>query len=214
MKTGRSLIAIALWAAACASNQQALPTIAVLPSPVVAATATFDAVTATIATAAATLTPTATVRPTDDIEAMVATGEAAIETIRQPLEQFPDFQGLRLLSGLMLDDGLSINIDANVAPADDNEFTMARVLELAQQNIALISQIRVNTFNNDQPSSLWLWENDQWTVTRLASSRSFQGPLIMPENCATAVAAGLTAEQAAQWEHLDRDGDGVACHGD
>lgn len=29
-----------------------------------------------------------------------------------------------------------------------------------------------------------------------------------PDNCATAVAAGLSAQQAAQWEHLDRDNDG------
>lgn len=35
-----------------------------------------------------------------------------------------------------------------------------------------------------------------------------------PKNCAEAVAWGLTAEQAAQWPHLDRDKDGVACYGD
>jgi hypothetical protein len=35
-----------------------------------------------------------------------------------------------------------------------------------------------------------------------------------PANCDEAVAMGYTAEQAAQWSHLDRDGDGVACYGD
>jgi hypothetical protein len=35
-----------------------------------------------------------------------------------------------------------------------------------------------------------------------------------PENCDEAVAMGLTAQQAAQWPHLDRDKDGVACYGD
>jgi hypothetical protein len=35
-----------------------------------------------------------------------------------------------------------------------------------------------------------------------------------PQNCTEAVEMGLTAEQAAQWSHLDRDGDGVACYGD
>lgn len=35
-----------------------------------------------------------------------------------------------------------------------------------------------------------------------------------PANCAEAVAWELTAVQAAQWSHLDRDGDGVACYGD
>lgn len=37
---------------------------------------------------------------------------------------------------------------------------------------------------------------------------------VRPGNCATAVAMGLTAQQAGQWSHLDRDGDGVACYGD
>jgi hypothetical protein len=36
-----------------------------------------------------------------------------------------------------------------------------------------------------------------------------------PRNCATAVAYGLGAAEIAQrWPHLDRDEDGVACHGD
>ena len=37
---------------------------------------------------------------------------------------------------------------------------------------------------------------------------------VRPDNCAEAVAMGLTAQQAAQWSHLDRDNDGVACYGD
>lgn len=37
---------------------------------------------------------------------------------------------------------------------------------------------------------------------------------VRPDNCAHAVAMGLTAQQAAQWPHLDRDKDGVACYGD
>lgn len=35
-----------------------------------------------------------------------------------------------------------------------------------------------------------------------------------PGNCPTAVAMGLDAQTAAQWAHLDRDNDGVACYGD
>jgi hypothetical protein len=35
-----------------------------------------------------------------------------------------------------------------------------------------------------------------------------------PANCTQAREWGLTAEQAAQWSHLDRDHDGVACYGD
>lgn len=36
----------------------------------------------------------------------------------------------------------------------------------------------------------------------------------IPDNCDEAVAMGLTAEQAGQYDHLDRDNDGVACYGD
>lgn len=36
----------------------------------------------------------------------------------------------------------------------------------------------------------------------------------VPENCDEAVAMGLSAVQAAQYDHLDRDKDGVACYGD
>ncbi|MGJ3240815.1 MAG: excalibur calcium-binding domain-containing protein [Anaerolineae bacterium] len=35
-----------------------------------------------------------------------------------------------------------------------------------------------------------------------------------PENCPDARAMGLSAREAAQWDHLDRDNDGVACYGD
>lgn len=41
-----------------------------------------------------------------------------------------------------------------------------------------------------------------------------QGNNQRPGNCATAVAMGLSPQQAAQWPHLDRDKDGVACYGD
>ena len=41
-----------------------------------------------------------------------------------------------------------------------------------------------------------------------------QRSAVEPGNCSTAVAMGLTAQQAAQWPHLDRDSDGVACYGD
>ncbi|MGB1285373.1 MAG: excalibur calcium-binding domain-containing protein [Aggregatilineales bacterium] len=34
-----------------------------------------------------------------------------------------------------------------------------------------------------------------------------------PANCAQAVEWGLTPQEAAQWSHLDRDGDGEACYG-
>jgi len=37
---------------------------------------------------------------------------------------------------------------------------------------------------------------------------------VVPGNCTTAVAMRLSAEEAARYPDLDRDGDGVACYGD
>lgn len=39
-------------------------------------------------------------------------------------------------------------------------------------------------------------------------------PVPTPRNCATAIARGLDQTAAAQYPHLDRDHDGVACYGD
>ncbi|GEM_PF-6817333 len=49
-----------------------------------------------------------------------------------------------------------------------------------------------------------------------SSETTNAGPTALPRpsNCAEAVEWGYTAEQAAQWSHLDRDNDGVACYGD
>jgi hypothetical protein len=38
-------------------------------------------------------------------------------------------------------------------------------------------------------------------------------PQATPRNCDEAIAMGLTEQQAGQYPHLDRDGDGVACRG-
>lgn len=59
-----------------------------------------------------------------------------------------------------------------------------------------------NTSNNSNSSS------------NSGNSSGSQTNTTRPANCTEAVAMGLTAEQAAQWPHLDRDGDGVACYGD
>lgn len=146
---------------ACQPAQQALPTL--MPTgPAEGATPTQEKL--------PTAAPTFTARPTDDLAAMEATGEAISAPIQKALAGFPDFQGVRSVSVLMLDTGASINIDANVAPADDNEDTMGRVLTAVQAQVDRISQIRVNTFNNEIPQTLWLWEAGAWTSARVGSS--------------------------------------------
>ena len=44
--------------------------------------------------------------------------------------------------------------------------------------------------------------------------RASSGNTRRPANCAEAVSMGLSDVEAAQWSHLDRDKDGVACYGD
>lgn len=46
------------------------------------------------------------------------------------------------------------------------------------------------------------------------NSPSNTGSTRRPANCDEAVAMGLSPQQAAQWDHLDGDNDGVACYGD
>jgi hypothetical protein len=52
------------------------------------------------------------------------------------------------------------------------------------------------------------------TVPTVEAQKTGLTSLPRPDNCDEAVAWGYTAQQAAQWSHLDRDGDGVACYGD
>src|SRR5690606_22476826 len=46
------------------------------------------------------------------------------------------------------------------------------------------------------------------------NSPSNTGSTRRPANCDEAVAMGLSPQEAAQWDHLDGDNDGVACYGD
>lgn len=64
----------------------------------------------------------------------------------------------------------------------------------------------------------WDNESNNWSTTQITlPANSAPTPIPqqpVPGNCATAVAMGLTAQQAAQYSKLDRDKDGVACYGD
>ena len=219
--------ATATMIAAAATDVPAATTITASASPTITETivpsATITDTSVPIVIATATLDTAAQLAT---IDALATAGEAAIASIRKPLEQFPDFQGLRNLSAMPLSDGLSVNIDANVAPADDNDITMWRVLALVQGLGTPISQIRITTFSREQIDSLWLWEDGVWSVTRLATGNTeqYSSPpdwmatpvtgLSCPANCDEAVALGWTEQQAGQCSNLDRDGDGVACYGD
>lgn len=115
-----------------------------------------------------------------------------------------------------------------VAPGSNTE-SMANALRQATYSTLARADIEFSVILNDRKSATdYLWSNqtDRWTVTHLtvdaqdamaAPSRAAptRAPVIQrPGNCATAVAMGLSAAQAGQWPHLDRDNDGVACYGD
>lgn len=169
--------------------------------------------------------PTVTLRPTEDLAVIIATGEAVRPALEQALRRLPDLQGLRTVSAMQLDDGWYLNVDADIAPADDNEYTMPRILTAVEGVVQPIINLRVTSYVNNQMRSLWLWEKGEWSVVTLGAAQSQptvtaipirvapQPQLACPSNCDGAVAQGLTAQQAAACG-LDRDGDGVACYGD
>lgn len=74
--------------------------------------------------------------------------------------------------------------------------------------------------NDGVSATDYVRDDDGWRETQLRGQSALPVTVAMasamprPRNCATAVAMGLSAVQAAQWSHLDRDSDGVACYGD
>lgn len=73
----------------------------------------------------------------------------------------------------------------------------------------------------DGAPTMWSYNNQTqaWTnvpVNQSAPTATIVRPTSLPRpaNCDQAKEWGYTAEQAARWSHLDRDGDGVACYGD
>lgn len=108
--------------------------------------------------------PTVTFRPTEDIAVLIATGEAVRPALEQALRGLPDLQGLRTVSSMQLDDGWYVNVDADIAPVDDNEFTMPRILTAVEGVVQPVINLRVTSYVNNQIRSLWLWEKGEWSV--------------------------------------------------
>jgi hypothetical protein len=110
-----------------------------------------------------------TARPTEDIERLAATGEAVRPALEQALRGLPDLQGLRSVSAMQLDDGWYLNVDADIAPADDNEFTMPRIFTAVEGVVQPIINLRVNSYVNNQIRRLWLWEKGEWTAVTVGN---------------------------------------------
>lgn len=183
-------------------------------------------------TASATITETpvpATAAPTLSLDDLMATSEAVRPALEQVLVGLPDLQSLTSVSAMQLADGWYVDVVAGIAPADDNEFTMPRILTAVEGVVQPIINLRVTT-----PQRTWLWENGEWKYVALGAARvsptvtsipiivapvvrsqpQAQPGFVCPRNCDGAVAMGLSAQQAASCPGLDRDKDGVACYGD
>jgi hypothetical protein len=159
-----------------------LPTIASLPTvePTAAATVTeastkaiepsatetdVPTVTSTAtASPTATVTNTATATATIDFDALEAASQAISETLQPPLSKQPDLQGIRDISSLQVSGGWSVNLDLDVAPADDGQDTMDRVLKIVQDNVANLEELHINTYVDDLPQRIWLWQDGKWTM--------------------------------------------------
>lgn len=94
--------------------------------------------------------------------------------------------------------------------------------ERAYTHSSLVSQISTSTptaspTRPSRPTSTPKGSTSSQTPAQpqqpVQATQTPQQSAVRPGNCSTAVAMGLNAQQAAQWSHLDRDGDGVACYG-
>ena len=92
----------------------------------------------------------------------------------------------------------------------DNESDMWRLTTLTA---TACEQTGINAQHLNAPVIVTSMPNLASSVTATVRPTTDPRPA-KPGNCSTAVAMGISAEQAAQWQHLDRDGDGVACYGD
>jgi hypothetical protein len=202
------------------------------PTAVARATEPRAAGPAPTVTPSATITETpvpATAAPTLSLDDLMATSEAVRPALEQVLVGLPDLQSLTSVSAMQLADGWYVDVVAGIAPADDNEFTMPRILTAVEGVVQPIINLRVTT-----PQRTWLWENGEWKYVALGAARvpptvtsipitvapvvrsqpQAQPGFVCPRNCDGAVAMGLSAQQAASCPGLDRDKDGVACYGD
>lgn len=76
---------------------------------------------------------------------------------------------------------------------------------------SVLSVVRPTRAPTARPSN----NSDSSSSGNTSSSGSRGGnTLARPDNCTQARDWGYSAEQAAQWSHLDADNDGVACYGD
>ena len=105
--------------------------------------------------------PAGTPAPTMDIAAAEATNAVIEPTLKAALVVLPDLQGVREVSAMMVDGGWYVNVNADIAGADDVPETMERIR--AAITVQPVTNLRVTSNVQDVPQRTWLWENGEWS---------------------------------------------------
>lgn len=180
-----------------------------------------------LATVTVTTPPPATLLPT--LTPVLPTPEpttaVSLETMIASMEGIESVDMLSVIDRF-------VYIEARVIPGYNTQAFAASLLAATEMSTGTLDGFSI-IMNDGQRGVDYQWFSREWRTTDLSSlmqpaplqpTRAPQPTVAFvppppqgqqrPRNCATAVAMGLSAVEAAQWNHLDRDNDGVACYGD
>lgn len=105
--------------------------------------------------------------PTVDVVGLEATGNAVEPALRDALAALPDLQGVRDVSA-METGGWYVNVDADIAGADDVVETMERIRAAVEQVVTPVVNLRVTSYVRDVMQRTWLWEAGAWSNVVIA----------------------------------------------
>jgi hypothetical protein len=103
--------------------------------------------------------------PTMNMPAIAETSEAISAPLQQALRQVPAIQNLISVSaaGDQTQTGIAVNVEAEIAEADNNETTMALILAAVQAQSSAVTVINVGTWVGEVQQRRWVWQNGTWT---------------------------------------------------
>lgn len=134
--------------------------------------------------------------------------------------------------GVVISTSGTVYMEIDVLQGYDAQSFAAALLEVARRH-GTVEDFSVVLNDGVSVPQSYLWRDGAWNGVALEqiatqiSATQPPSPLpaidvrpvatqaqVVPGNCTTAVAMGLSAVEAARYPDLDRDGDGVACYGD
>jgi hypothetical protein len=157
------LLAVMLVISACggAAPQETLPTLAVNPTSE-ADVQQLDTPTPEVLTFDENQGVEGT--PTMNMPAIAETSEAISAPLQQALRQITAIQNLLSVSAVGNQTGIIVNIEAEIAEADNNETTMAAILAAVQSQSSSVTTINVRTWVGDVLQKSWIWQNGTWVA--------------------------------------------------